>query len=112
MCSRGCGSSFDSPAAEKMHVDGVHDVMKAWGCRHCHATFTQKGILKRHVEEQHLGFKHACDICAATFTQKGNLKTHVEEKHLGFKHACDICAATFTKKGNLKRHVLAKHSGC
>ena len=53
-----------------------------------------------------------CGLCGHTASQKGNLKRHIEEKHLPkstvFK--CTICGSIANRKYNLKSHYVTKHS--
>jgi hypothetical protein len=59
----------------------------------------------------HLGLKpHACRHCDATFTESGSLKRHLSSVHLGLKpHECEWCEAAYTRLQNLKAHMAAAH---
>ena len=58
-------SSFLSP---------VHEKKKSFKCNICHAGFSLKAPLKRHINSVHKGRKpFKCNVCDASFSQKGHL---------------------------------------
>ena len=46
-----------------------------------------------------------CSVCNYGFTDKYVLKTHIDSVHNGIRQNCSFCDASFATKFGLKRHI-------
>ncbi|XP_071806142.1 uncharacterized protein [Asterias amurensis] len=51
-----------------------------------------------------------CTFCNWKFSSKQNLKRHVKEQHLGFRFPCNKCEAEFGRKEDIIKHYSVYHS--
>ena len=89
-------------------------------CRYCHATFSQKSSVKRHIKNVHPGKRYnfmtrfkkniQCKYCDTKFSQRGSMKMHVQNIHEGKKYNCDKCERTYSNSGAFYRHKKEKHN--
>jgi uncharacterized Zn-finger protein len=60
----------------------VHEGKKELQCKDCAESFSQKGVMNRHIESVHKPKKpFDCKDCAAKFSHKRHLKRHIEPVH-------------------------------
>ena len=95
------------------HISSIHDGERHY-CNYCEKTFTEKGILKKHIiyiktiHEEILNYK--CDFCDLPFESPSGLQFHVDTIHKGLKKfQCDFCEKSFASSGNLKSHGFSMH---
>lgn len=71
----------------------------------CGASFGTSALLSSH-KRVHTGEKpHKCAWCSYRAADKGNLRRHQEEMHMGKKWPCPYCPQQLAKKANLTRHI-------
>jgi Zinc finger, C2H2 type len=71
----------------------------------CTASFGTSALLSSH-KRVHTGEKpHKCAWCNYRAADKGNLRRHEEEMHMGKKWPCPYCSQQLAKKANLTRHI-------
>ena len=79
---------------------------KAFKCDICHAGFSTKGNLEKHLKIHNGEKSFQCDYCEKKFTLKGDLTKHVKihaiEREKPFQ--CEYCERKFSQKCNMKRH--------
>ena len=80
-------------------------------CQVCNCYFSDKRILKRHIESVHENKKtYRCLICEYSCYEMKTLKVHTELVHEKKKlHICTICDWNFYLKGSLKSHMESVH---
>ena len=83
-----CITNFQHFSGLKNHVKGVHLNINPFECQECKETFTTKGMLRKHVQDNarskthHLDVKiHKCDQCNTYFSRNGEMKEHKKMKH-------------------------------
>lgn len=86
-------------------------------CSHCPLSFTQKGNLRRHVQQQHSKTpqRFTCPECGNEFTAKQGMKQHLETVCAEVKPAyiCVFCSARFTWERSRRYHMQKVHGfGC
>ena len=99
-------------ASMNEHIITVHDWnMSNHVCRACGYAAPQKDILKKHIEEVHMGKRsHVCGECGYVASKKGKLNIHITAVHEKIRdHVCGECGYATSYKGALKRHIEAKH---
>lgn len=119
-----CDRTFSDSSHLHRHIREVHDNQKRLSTRNfpctyqgCTAVYTEPHNLKRHVEADHMGVRHTCDVCGATSSSKSNLYTHKKNMHgVGFKKLfkCTFPGCNYTTPyGNslMKKHFERNHSG-
>ena len=52
-----------------------------WTCNTCHATFTKKTNLSRHLKSAHLHYSVKCSICGNQYKRQEYLKKHMRSVH-------------------------------
>ena len=112
----------------------MNDEESVYFCASCSKSFTQKKLLKRHIDRVHNKLKtRSCNICAKSFYDKADLdqhkKTHSGERPFSCAHCdktfsylttakrhrrlihniCEICAEAAKNQDALKEHMKAKH---
>lgn len=80
-------------------------------CDSCGKTFTEAGVIKRHIRTIHEGQKnYKCDSCGKSFTGSQCLKIHIITIHEGQRnYKCDSCGKDFAQSGDLKKHIKRIH---
>lgn len=80
-------------------------------CRYCHAYFTAKFNLNKHVRALHERKRpYHCEECGSSFQQKDHLTCHKKTVHEKLKpYQCDVCGKKFGWSGVLKKHVRIVH---
>ena len=54
--------------------------------------------------------KNKCEICGKSFSQAGVLKRHIDTVHERHKfYKCEICGKSFSQSGVLKKHINKIH---
>ena len=55
---------------------------------------------------------HKCQICEEAFSNKGNLKKHIENVHInkGQSMICEYCDILYPDEHSLKRHIQGVHT--
>ena len=101
-----CGKSFDSVDTLIAHKK-VHQIQ----CKICAKTFTEVGILKKHINSVHNGQNdNICDSCGKKFSTKKTLRYHVMAIHDQLKpYKCGSCEKAFVKKQKLNEHIKVIH---
>ena len=108
-----CGKTFCNSSAVRKHVKTIHEGFK-FKCDLCQKEFRSSSSLYNH----RLGV-HRCQECNFDFTEKGSLKRHLQNIHLGNRSkcqnsesvACSYCGKGFLTDTMLKRHVKSVHEG-
>ena len=121
-CSE-CNKSFKYQRNLKLHVFSVHDKKEHYTCKLCDEELSQKGHLKRHLEEQHRVYdfenpiqskdpsEFVCNLCKKKFKRKEHLATHLtSHQSKQEKYTCSDCGKQFTTTFNLNRHQLLIHT--
>ncbi|XP_059151170.1 zinc finger protein 236-like isoform X7 [Physella acuta] len=95
---------IDMPAVLlKKHLEEFHGQRKIFQCDQCGRGFFSSTGLSLH-QERHLGKKFMCPICDSSFTQKGKIKRHLQNIH-GCT-PCSTCSGIFPTGPEFNQHVL------
>ena len=80
-------------------------------CDHCPKVFSDRGLLRRHVEGVHEKLRpHQCEKCDYSASQMFDLKRHVTAVHEMLRSfQCEECPYSAAQKFTLQRHVKAVH---
>jgi hypothetical protein len=115
----GCGVLLASKSELLAHARSAHRGDSArsdllWRCYApgCHKTYTRKGNLQAHVQQQHERVQFECEFaaCGKVYYRRAHLKRHVQAVHLKVTHPCAFCGAIFRYKHVLDEHVRATHA--
>ena len=95
----------------RSHIKVYHDNIKV-ECDHCPSTFNSKFSMENHKRYTHLGETHKCELCPdKLYTNTGSLRKHVEIEHEGKRHACKHCEYVATRTDTLLIHMNENHAG-
>ena len=86
----------------KRHVTVKHLGTK-FPCEQCNFQTTSKCYLNINNNLQWFEI-YSCDFCDYTGETKGTLKLHVEGNHLGLEHSCNMCDSKFKLKSDIYMH--------
>jgi stress-induced morphogen len=104
-----CNAIFTTQSGLNGHIAAMHGNFE---CGECKTFFTNKYLMKRHIERVHEEKKPAfsCPICDASFMSKQGMQRHILSTHEGVKpFECDICRSKFAQSHGLKKHKAAYH---
>ena len=90
-----------SPGANRRVVH--FKVMKS--CNVCPYKTTDTGLLKLHIESEHIGLTYKCQDCVFETASKSHLSTHTKNVHLNIRFSCEICTFKTATKQYLKVHI-------
>ncbi|DAZ94016.1 TPA: hypothetical protein N0F65_001627 [Lagenidium giganteum] len=91
------------------HMRATHEAnehSKQFSCTLCHAAFTYKHALVRHMHRSHTNINkpYQCDVCLLAFKKKSELQAH-SYVHTGiYPFPCNECDERFLKRYHLVRH--------
>ena len=103
------GQKFKSKETLKKHIE-IHEPKKFNKCIWCHASFSRKPYLKKHIETIHEGKKlYKCALCEIAFSQKSQLKTHTNNIHDQGMLTCHFCDKKFELLNDVNNHIQEKH---
>lgn len=101
-----CGASFTQKSILKLHVNGVHGKLKPFKCEDCQASFTLECTLNHHIKAVHDKVKpFKCSDCL----KKVNLQIHQFQEHQQTTFSCKICGPSFPQKVDLQFHMSGQH---
>ncbi|EDW59383.1 zinc finger protein weckle [Drosophila virilis] len=132
-----CNKTLSSPAALRLHKEGMHENAKPYVCDHCGKQLKTITALNEHKLVHTEDRPFTCSICKAGFKNRARLKVHyqiheepsyvcnicgkklqtrrtwnmhklVHSEERKFK--CDVCGALFKRSKTLKSHLLS-HTG-
>ena len=49
-----------------------------WTCIQCGKESKNKGLLKMHIEAEHMGISHTCEMCGHTYKSRDTLRNHLQ----------------------------------
>ncbi|CAB0039581.1 unnamed protein product [Trichogramma brassicae] len=90
------------------HVNAEHNGVRH-ACNVCGKKYKFKSSLQFHIDSMHRKNAFVCDTCGKEFPQKVNLKIHVNAEHNGVRHACNVCGKKYKFKSGLKFHIDSMH---
>ncbi|XP_063444101.1 zinc finger protein Xfin-like [Mytilus trossulus] len=105
-----CNRTFNHHRYLMHHINYMHNGVKKEECLICHAKFTKKASLQRHME-LHTGESLQkkilkCEECGKRFRCSKDLMNH-RRIHTGERpFPCDLCPYRAINLWNLKRHLL------
>ena len=84
----------------------------SYKCTICKHNFESKGLLKAHVESQHVE-QIKCNLCEKKFSEKDDLETHVQNEHIeetNEEWTCNDCPFQASESVELMNHMKeSKH---
>mmetsp|Transcript_10201 Transcript_10201/g.31174 ORF Transcript_10201/g.31174 Transcript_10201/m.31174 type:complete len:332 (+) Transcript_10201:117-1112(+) len=92
-------------------IHGGEASTQANQCQFCHASFSHRSSLYRHVRTMHQkAYPFRCSICHSAFGEKSNLDKHVQIIHERKRpFVCEECNAAFQQRAHLDGHKKTVH---
>ena len=53
------------------------ELSSGWKCKHCGKESNNKGLLKMHIQAEHMGMTHTCDMCGHDYKTEGSFRSHM-----------------------------------
>ena len=53
------------------------ELSSGWKCKHCGKESNNKKLLKMHIQSEHMGMKHTCEMCGHEYKTKGSFLNHL-----------------------------------
>ncbi|CAH1127829.1 unnamed protein product [Ceutorhynchus assimilis] len=79
--------------------------LKVHTCHVCQAQFARANHLTRHMTLHRAVLTHKCDRCDQAFFTEGLLKEHIEQQHINKPYICTTCNKPFSRGEHLIRHL-------
>lgn len=101
--------SFSQREVLKRHMD-THTGEKRHQCPHCETCFAQKTNLQQHINRMHLNGErqHKCHLCKRSFNHVSGLSRHLVA-HAGVTFSCKECGRQFNDRSAVQRHIQNVH---
>ena len=119
-----CGKTFITGQSLNTHYNSVHRGIKLT-CKFCHANYTSKQNLKKHIERKHDGTEEffedqfiedlekvdvvTCQMCGSLFSDIQSMQNHFAAAHLADKFPCKFCEKKYNTLEFLKDHLINIH---
>ena len=65
--------------------------------------------MTNHLRVHGVGVKLKCETCSYETFHRTLMKNHIDYEHLGLGHICDICGERKSRNEYLVQHMKAKH---
>ena len=92
-----CKSKSSSRSDLSKHKKNVHFKAKVYGAKTLTETIFSMMI------ESNSGWR--CMQCGKENKNKGLLKMHIESDHMGIAHTCEICGRTYKRADTFRHHL-------
>ena len=100
-----CQTSLGTKSHLKAHIETVHERKKPYKCPQCVKAFGAKSKLKIHISVVHEGIRLQCDLCEASFTERGLLNRHLKKSHFEKKVKQTKLEPSTKKKRNITKVI-------
>lgn len=107
-CGR-CSTNSRNLAKHKREMHTEEGKLRPFECDVCHKKFSNKTILRTHMEVHESGRDHICSECGKGFPSENRRKIHERMVHQADR-ICDQCGKTIHGVYALKMHLL-EHAG-
>ena len=94
-----CELTFSSSDSASRHKQNVHfketvygaktltetifsmmiELNSGWRCMHCGKESKNKGLLKMHIESEHMGITQTCEMCGNTYKTEDTFGNHLND---------------------------------
>ena len=91
-----CEVKFSQPGSVSKHKKNVHFKATVYGAKTLTETIFSMMI------ESNSGWR--CVQCGKESKNKGLLKMHIESEHMGISHTCEMCGHTYKTKCSFRNH--------
>ena len=92
-----CELKLSTSTRLSMHKKNVHFKAKVYGAKTLTETIFSMMI------ESNSGWR--CMPCGKENKNKDLLKMHIESEHMGITHTCEMCGNTYKTKGSFRNHL-------
>ena len=62
------------------------ELNSGWRCIHCGKESKNKSLLKMHIESEHMGISHTCEMCGQIYKTKDTYRKHIQDSDCNVKN--------------------------